>query len=298
MISSFRHVDRLLRGEATTVEALRDGIRVPASALVFMVIVLGMTYGACMGMFAVTGGGNDSWLQIPASMVKLPLLFLLTLVVTFPSLYVFNALVGSRLSLLQLLRLLVGAMTVMLAVLASLGPIVAFFSLSTTSYPFMVLLNVVVCAVSGVLGLAFLLQTLHRITVAGAPIVVAVNPEQPTPPPIVDPSDSSLAASDVHQTPMPPRLPGALDPLEGHVLARHVKTVFRIWVLVFALVGAQMSWVLRPFIGAPDKPFTFFRERGGNFFQAVTEKSRQLFDDGTERRGPERQQRQQQQPRR
>ncbi len=47
-----------------------------------------------------------------------------------------------------------------------LGPIVAFFSLSTTSHPFMVLLNVVVFAVSGILGLAFLVQTLHRLSVA------------------------------------------------------------------------------------------------------------------------------------
>ena len=41
---------------------------------------------------------------------------------------------------------------------------------------------------------------------------------------------------------------------------------------VFALVGAQMGWVLRPFIGAPNAPVTFFREREGNFFQAVAEK--------------------------
>ena len=52
-----------------------------------------------------------------------------------------------------------------LAVLASMGPIVAFFSFSTTSWPFMVLLNVLVYTVSGLLGMAFLLQTLHRLSV-------------------------------------------------------------------------------------------------------------------------------------
>ena len=80
---------------------------------------------------------------------------------TFPSLYVFNALVGSRLTLRVVLQLLIAALAVNLAVLASMGPIVAFFSFSTTSWPFMVLLNVLVFAVSGVLGMAFLLQTLH-----------------------------------------------------------------------------------------------------------------------------------------
>ena len=105
-------------------------------------------------------------MQIPASMLKVPALFLLTLVITFPSLYVFNALVGSRLKFLATLRLLIGSMAVMLAVLSSIGPIVAFFSISTTSYPFMVLLNVVVFALSGFLGLGFLLKTLRKLAYA------------------------------------------------------------------------------------------------------------------------------------
>ena len=111
-----------------------------------------------------TSGPNV--LQVVASMVKVPLLFYLTLLVTLPSLYVFNALVGSRLSLSTVIRLLVASLGVIVTVLASLGPIVAFFSVSTTSYPFMVLFNVVVFAVAGVLGLTFLLQTLQRLNVA------------------------------------------------------------------------------------------------------------------------------------
>jgi ABC-type sugar transport system substrate-binding protein len=87
----------------------------------------------------------------------------LTLPVTFPSLYVFNALVGSRLSLRSVLRLLVAMLAVMLAVLSSLGPIVVFFAVSTESYPFMKILNVGMATVAGVLGLAFLLRTLHRL---------------------------------------------------------------------------------------------------------------------------------------
>src|SRR5437868_12466167 len=105
-------------------------------------------------------------MQMIAAILKVPALFFLTLLVTFPSLYVFSALMGSRLTVNSTLRLLVAALAVMLAVLSSLGPIVAFFSFTTTSYPFMVLLNVVVFSISGVLGLAFLLQTLRRLAVA------------------------------------------------------------------------------------------------------------------------------------
>jgi hypothetical protein len=66
-----------------------------------------------------------------------------------------------------------------------------------------------------------------------------------------------------------PREPSALDRLTGHALSQNVKAVFRIWVVVFALVGAQMGWVLRPFIGRPDQPTSFVRARESNFFEGV-----------------------------
>ena len=48
-------------------------------------------------------------------------------------------------------------------------------------------------------------------------------------------------------------------------------------VLLFGLVGVQMGWVLRPFIGDPDRPFAWFRERDSNFFQAVWQALAGLF---------------------
>jgi len=33
-----------------------------------------------------------------------------------------------------------------------------------------------------------------------------------------------------------------------------------IWIFVFAFVGIQMGYVLRPFIGVPTNPITFLRE--------------------------------------
>ena len=32
------------------------------------------------------------------------------------------------------------------------------------------------------------------------------------------------------------------------------------WTMLYALVGAQMGWILRPFIGAPGIPTRFLRE--------------------------------------
>src|SRR5262249_8843855 len=155
----FTELDRLLRGELTRVSSLqRGGIEISPRRLSLIVIALAMSYGICMGTFALFRLKGPSVWQVVASMIKVPLLFYLTLLVTLPSLYVFNALVGSRLTLSTVVRLLVASLGVIVAVLASLGPIVAFFSVSTTSYPFMVLFNVVTFGVSGGLGLLFLLQ--------------------------------------------------------------------------------------------------------------------------------------------
>ena len=257
----WRDLDRILRGEATRPEALGRGtIEVPVGGLSLILILLGMIYGACMGSFALFKSGGPSYWQLAASTVKVPLLFVLTLGITLPSLYVFNALVGSRLAPSAVLRLLVAALAVMMTVLASLGPIIAFFSLSTTSYPFMQLANVVVFAVSGALGLSFLLQTLQRLSDA---------PPAPAPAELATVEDVAEGAE--------ARPTGPLDPMEGQVLGRHVKTVFRCWIVLFGVVGAQMGWVLRPFIGRPDTPFTWFRHRDSNFFQAVANALSGLF---------------------
>jgi hypothetical protein len=45
--------------------------------------------------------------------------------------------------------------------------------------------------------------------------------------------------------------------------------VVRLWVLVYAFVGSQMAWTLRPFIGAPSMEFELFRQLGGNFYANV-----------------------------
>jgi hypothetical protein len=273
ILAGLHELDRILRGELTQVSSLqRGGIDVAPGRLSLVIVVLGMIYGICMGTFTLFRTNDPHARQIVASMVKVPLLFYLTLLVTLPSLYVFNALVGSRLTLGTVVRLLVASLGVMVTVLASLGPIVAFFSVSTTSYPFMVLFNVVVCGVSGALGLSFLLQTLHRLSILDLQM-----PRTPTPAEHRVAVEQRLSELDSGSGPASTGAPGPLDPVPDRVLGKHVKTVFNLWVIVFALVGAQMGWVLRPFIGNPNMPFTWFRGRGSNFFQAVLHTLQNLF---------------------
>jgi len=275
MFKWFRQLDTVLRGDATQIQSLRQGdIDISVIGISLVTLLLAIVYGLCMGSFAMIRTAGAAYMQFIAAAVKLPLLFFLTLLITFPSLYVFNALVGSRLTVRSALRLLVAVLGVMLAVIASLGPIVVFFSISTTSYPFMVLLNVIMCSIGGFLGLTFLLRTLHRLIVVQDPLDAKPAAKPDIPPAIVPQETSPLHAS----TPPVPGLPrpaSALDKVgQTHQKA---KTVFQIWVVVFALVGAQLSWVLRPFIGNPDAPFEWFRARESNFFMAVLQTIHQLF---------------------
>ena len=69
---------------------------------------------------------------------------------------------------------------------------------------------------------------------------------------------------------------GALERLET-ATPEKAKAVFRVWVVVYAIVGAQMGWVLRPFIGAPGLEFSFLRDRESNFFLDFFETIGRLF---------------------
>jgi hypothetical protein len=44
-----------------------------------------------------------------------------------------------------------------------------------------------------------------------------------------------------------------------------------IYALLFGCVGAQLSWVLRPFIGSPSLEFQLFRPLGGSIFTHILE---------------------------
>jgi hypothetical protein len=45
--------------------------------------------------------------------------------------------------------------------------------------------------------------------------------------------------------------------------------VLRMWILLYAFVGSQLAWTIRPFIGAPSIQFELFRQLGGNFYTNV-----------------------------
>ena len=240
----WQELDRLLRGRERALgeESLR---LTSVGQLVAVVLVLAAVYGFFMGWYGIFSRTQPEYRAVAACLFKVPALFLLTLLICFPSLYVFSTLLGSRLTFVATLKVLLGIVAITVTVLASFGPIVAFFSVSTENYPFMKLLNVAFFAVAGALGVGALLKALRFLLAPAA--------DPGAPPPVIGQAGEPSAS------------------------AQQIRRVFRIWVVTYMLVGAQMGWVLRPFLGDPHQPFTWFRVRQANFFMDVWHTVVKLF---------------------
>ncbi|MBI1290097.1 actin-binding WH2 domain-containing protein [bacterium] len=116
--------------------------------LLIIVFFMLAIYGVSMGLF-------NSGLAAAVSAVKLPLLYLCTLLVCFPALYVFNHQSGPRLTVRQTGRLLLMAVSVNAVALCSFAPVGYFFVLTTSrdGYEFLVLMHVAVFGFAGAISI-------------------------------------------------------------------------------------------------------------------------------------------------
>jgi hypothetical protein len=215
-VNNLAVIETILRNRHQFFAEIRDGVELGRKmrAMLISSIAFFALYGAVMG-------STHSLWQALSSAVKLPILFLATLVVCSPTLYFFNLIFGSNQSLAQNFTLILAALTVTAVLLLSFAPILLFFLLTTSSYQFFKLLNVGIFAVTGIIGVIFLSAGMRIVSSGGK---------------------------------------------EGAGARRNV---VRLWILVYAFVGSQMAWTLRPFIGAPSMKFELFRQLGGNFYANI-----------------------------
>src|SRR6266498_694754 len=97
------------------------------------------------------------WRQINEERdVKLPLLFLATLAICLPTLYLFNLVFGARLSMMQAVTLIMVSITVTSVLTLAFAPISLFFLITAQSYVFFKLLNVSILVLTAFVGLRFL----------------------------------------------------------------------------------------------------------------------------------------------
>ena len=164
----FQALDRILRGEATRpCRAAAQTLDVPAGGLSLVILLLALSYGACSGLYAGTRPEDPSTMQWLATTLKVPALFFsdpgrdLSFVVRFQRL---DRLAADRPRCPAASDRLAGgqpgraglAGTDRGLLLVQHDAVGRSWCCSTCS----------VYTVSGLLGMAFLLQTLHRLSVA------------------------------------------------------------------------------------------------------------------------------------
>nr|WP_290223263.1 hypothetical protein [Trichocoleus desertorum] len=206
----------LLRDRKDFIDEVRQGIRLnrKITSLLISSSILFAIYGAVIGAF--TGP-----LQALSSAVKLPALYLITLIICLPTLYFFNIIFGSKLTLGQHFVVLLGAAAIISILLFSFAPVTLFFLATIDNYQFFKLLNVIIFGITGFLGINFLYHGLQALS---------------------------------HQD-------------EAGQATR--TQILQSWLILYAFVGSQLGWTLRPFFGAPGQPFELFRDMQGNFYLNV-----------------------------
>ena len=221
--------------------------------------LIGSLTGATVLFLALFGcliGAFHGPLQALASAIKLPLLYLLTLLITFPTLYVFNILFGARFSMRQYFSLLLGATAINSVLLLGFAPIGILFMLTSDSYLIFKLINILMLAISGMVAMRFFYQGMGQID------------ENAFPPPTAD--EGELAEHNNQSDLQIPR-----SELKRQKSTR--RRIMKLWVVLYALVGSQLAWTLKPFFGVPGKPFVLFDDKAGNFFIDVLESIAKLL---------------------
>ncbi|MBT30083.1 MAG: hypothetical protein CMO01_10525 [Thalassobius sp.] len=214
---NFKEAMEVLQNRETFLNRLSDTGYKPGIIFAQVILIFCFTF-----FYGVIMGSYNSLPQALATGLKLWLLIMMTLIICFPSFYIVQLILGSKIKIGQLFIILLAGFVMLSITMLAFAPIVLFFQLSGDNYHFLQLLHVFVFGFSGVFGMKVVLDALTAI-------------------------------------------------FEGKEIYPKIGLiVFKIWVIIFAFVGIQLSWNMRPFVGTKDMPFQLFRtETRGNFYQTV-----------------------------
>ena len=170
-----------------------------------------------LALYGIVLGSSNSWQQAGMSALKLPVLFLVTLLICLPTLYFFNLLYGSQLTFAQTATLMMAAVTITGALALAFASISMFFWMTVQDYEFFVVLNVGILGITAWWGLSFLRQGMRYVQ--------------------------------------------GVQAQRGQILVA--------WIAIYAFVGTQMGWALRPFFGYPGAPIEIVRKMQGTFYTGL-----------------------------
>lgn len=126
------------------------------SLLLYQIIIITLLtflYGMVMGSY-------HSILQSIVAGLKLTGLFFGTFIVCFPSIFIIQRVLGSKLGLKSMLVIVFSGLLMSSAIVVSFAPIVFFFQLTGNNYHFLQLLHVIIFLFSGFFGMKVMINAL------------------------------------------------------------------------------------------------------------------------------------------
>ncbi|MGE4158788.1 MAG: hypothetical protein AB7F75_06800 [Planctomycetota bacterium] len=178
-----------------------------------LLLRLSTTAVLLLGCYGFVMGLHVGFLQGAYSAAKLPLLFLGTLLLCFPALYLLTVLAGMKVGFFKTLTLALSALLVGAMFLSFVAPISLLFTLGGASREFLTLFHSTSVLCSCLVMAVYLGRELHDVG--------------------------------EHTDFYPP----------------HATRVLVLWVLVFAFVGGQVAWMLKPFVGDKGRETQFVRDQ-------------------------------------
>ena len=107
------------------------------------ILLFSFLYGIIMGSY-------NGALQSIVTGIKVPCLILLSLLICFPALYVIQSVIGSTMTIYQMVNIIFSGFFVFSTIALSFAPIVIFFMITSDSYAFLKLLHVAIFTFSGI----------------------------------------------------------------------------------------------------------------------------------------------------
>jgi len=111
-------------------------------------------------LYGIVMGSYHSFVQSISAGLKVTFLFLSALIICFPSFFVIQQVLGSRMTLRQMLIIVMSGFVLASSIALSFAPIVILFQITGGNYHFLQLLHVAIFLFSGIFGMRLMIEAL------------------------------------------------------------------------------------------------------------------------------------------
>ncbi|MBL7129038.1 MAG: hypothetical protein ISS16_08645 [Ignavibacteria bacterium] len=126
------------------------------SLILYQVLII----SAFLFLYGISMGAYHGFTQSFISGVKLLVLFLSTLIICFPSFFIIQLILGSRIKFKQVIIIILSGFVLTASIMLAFVPIIVFFLITGNNYYFLQLLHIAVFLFSGFFGVRLIIEAL------------------------------------------------------------------------------------------------------------------------------------------